>query len=127
MCKELDRLVTVLQALQEFHCKLEANSRKPEMRQFFHALKEGDREDEELKSILSQLRAAQDKLAIRIQIINVGLTGSQRDGFRVAVGILRRVDANVIKVLGEGLRIARVLEDRQLLPRGTIPTLPCYR
>lgn len=58
---------------------------------------------------MNSLSSARETLSLRIQVIHVGLTGNQIDGFRVAYNILKRVDANVKKVLEGGLKIARVL------------------
>ncbi|PVH69642.1 hypothetical protein DL98DRAFT_522089 [Cadophora sp. DSE1049] len=110
----LNVLIAKEKELQTFFDTLVQKQSKHKVTKFLRALKDGDKDDKELQSLLSDMSGARETLSLRIQVIHVGLTGNQSDGFRVAYDVLVRVDANVKKVLGSGLGIARALEGRSL-------------
>ncbi|KAF4971134.1 hypothetical protein FSARC_1967 [Fusarium sarcochroum] len=115
---ELVRLQLALEQLQTFHRKLDTRAQKTGLRQFLLTLRDHDRESQEIELILRRIKALQESLTIRILIVNAGLVGNQKDGYQIACDTLERVDKNVKDVLGEGLRIRRVLEDRSLILAG---------
>jgi len=110
LIKKQEKLLVFLDALVQIQ-----NRRKVE--RFFRALKDGDRDDRQLRLIMGDMGAARDNLSLHIQLTHVGLTRHQNDGFQVAYDLLMEVDMNVRETLGSGLRMARVLEARPLPPR----------
>jgi hypothetical protein len=110
----LNDLIAKEKELQIFFDQVVQNQSKHKSTKFLHVLKDNDKDDKELQSLMSDISGARETLSLRIQEIHVGLTGNQNDGFQVAYDVLMRVDANVKKVLGSGLRIARALEGRPI-------------
>ncbi len=91
-------------------------SGKNKARQYVHAFASGEKDEKTADDILDRLDRARAELNVRIITSHVGISGTIRDGFSVALSIVRRVDENVQRVLGEGLRIAAQLEGRESLP-----------
>ncbi|KUJ16933.1 uncharacterized protein LY89DRAFT_782172 [Mollisia scopiformis] len=101
--------------MEAFFDKLQAEQKKSGVRQFAHALKSGDKEDQELAGIVSRLSNARQELSLRVSVVNVGLTGNVNDGFQVAQQVLIETNENVRKVLGIQLMLAERLQERQLI------------
>ncbi|SCV28459.1 uncharacterized protein FFB14_01735 [Fusarium fujikuroi] len=112
---ELARLKVTLGQLEAVYSKLDKRANKNGIKQFMHTLWDHDRDVEEIREILGRIGSHQESLTIRILVINAGLVGTLRDGHHLNGATLTRVDQNVAKALGEGVRIRRVLEDRSLL------------
>ncbi|SCV41493.1 uncharacterized protein FFFS_06375 [Fusarium fujikuroi] len=112
---ELARLKVTLGQLEAVYSKLDKRANKNGIKQFMHTLWDHDRDVEEIREILGRIGSHQESLTIRILVINAGLVGTLRDGYHLNGATLTRVDQNVAKALGEGVRIRRVLEDRSLL------------
>ncbi|KAG4287271.1 hypothetical protein FPRO06_04923 [Fusarium proliferatum] len=112
---ELARLKVTLGQLEAVYSKLDKRANKNGIKQFMHTLWDHDRDGEEIREILGRIGSHQESLTIRILVINAGLVGTLRDGYHLNGTTLTRVDQNVAKALGEGVRIRRVLEDRSLL------------
>ncbi|KAM0551294.1 hypothetical protein ACHAPJ_008397 [Fusarium lateritium] len=110
--KELTRLNIALEQLRSLQRKLIARAQKTAPKQFLLTLRDHDQDGKQIESALSRIKIIQESLTIRILIINVGLAGNKNDGYQLACDTLTRVDQNVRDVLGEGLRIRRVLENR---------------
>lgn len=96
----------------------ELQQRKPTTR-LLHALRAGDKEDEELKDILSRLDRSNNELGKRIQLAQVGLVGNLQDGFKVAYGVLVKTDKKVNEILGVGLALMSLIKKRRLPQMGT--------
>ncbi|PVH75924.1 hypothetical protein DL98DRAFT_643329 [Cadophora sp. DSE1049] len=71
----------------------------------------GGTDEKDLNEALSQLDRAKGELGLRIQLANVGVTRSLRDGMVATMPVIQRTNANVTRVLGAGLPIAKLLED----------------
>lgn len=54
------------------------------------ALRNGDKDDKELRGILSCLDRAREELVERILVAQVGMIGNLRDGFRIRLWRLHR-------------------------------------
>ncbi|EXK36734.1 hypothetical protein FOXG_08880 [Fusarium oxysporum f. sp. lycopersici 4287] len=115
---EVARLKVTLEQLQEVHEKLQERAKKNKVKRYARAVLDHDRDSEGISDILRRIDLHQGFLTVRILVVNVGMAGNIRDGFQVACGTLTQVDQRVKAVLGEGLRIRRVLQDRSLLPAG---------
>ncbi|EXA32312.1 hypothetical protein NW761_012574 [Fusarium oxysporum] len=115
---EVARLKVTLEQLQEVHEKLQERAKENKVKRYARAVLDHDRDSEGISDILRRIDLHQGFLTVRILVVNVGMAGNIRDGFQVACGTLTQVDQRVKAVLGEGLRIRRVLEDRSLLPAG---------
>ncbi|KAL7762828.1 hypothetical protein ACKLNR_006186 [Fusarium oxysporum f. sp. zingiberi] len=115
---EVARLKVTLEQLQEVHEKLQERAKKNKVKRYARAVLDHDRDSEGISDILRRIDLHQGFLTVRILVVNVGMAGNIRDGFQVSCGTLTQVDQRVKAVLGEGLRIRRVLEDRSLLPAG---------
>jgi hypothetical protein len=86
--------------------------------QYIHVLASGERDENILDDILDRLDRGRAELSVRITTTHVGLSGTIHDGFLAALSIVRRVDENVQRVLGERLVITTRLEGRELPPNG---------
>lgn len=115
---EVARLKVTLEQLQEVHEKMQERAKKNKVKRYARAVLDHDRDSEGISDILRRIDLHQGFLTVRILVVNVGMAGNIRDGFQVACGTLTQVDQRVKAVLGEGLRIRRVLQDRSLLPAG---------
>lgn len=78
---------TVADEAKVFFDRLAAEQQRSSGRRFVHALKSGGKEDTELRKLFDRLDRARDELVLRISVAQVGLIGSQQDGFRVAFGV----------------------------------------
>ncbi|EWY87593.1 hypothetical protein FOYG_11776 [Fusarium oxysporum NRRL 32931] len=112
------RLKVTLEQLQEVHEKLQEKAKKNKIKRYARAVLDHDRDSEGISDILRRIDLHQGFLTVRILVVNVSMAGNIREGFQVACGTLTQVDQRVKAVLGEGLRIRRVLQDRSLLPAG---------
>lgn len=90
------------------------------MSQFFHALKSGDKDDNELQGILNQLDRARNELSLRISVAQVGLLGNLQDGFQVAFGVLEQTNTRVHQVLGINLALMDLVKDQALQQTGML-------
>ncbi|EWZ79942.1 hypothetical protein FOCG_10320 [Fusarium oxysporum f. sp. radicis-lycopersici 26381] len=115
---EVARLKVTLEQLQEVHEKMQERAKKNKVKRYARAVLDHDRDSEGISDILRRIDLHQGFLTVRILVVNVGMAGNIRDGFQVACDTLTQVDQRVKAVLGEGLRIRRVLQDRSLLPAG---------
>ena len=99
-------------------------SGKNKARQYMHAFASGEKDEKAADDILDRLDRARAELNVRIITSHVGISGTIRDGFSAALSIVRRVDENVQRVLGEGLRIAAQLEGRESPPNSEFRVQP---
>jgi hypothetical protein len=116
--QQLHALIEAAEELKGFFDKIKAEQQKKAIKQFFHALKSGDKDDIELAGIFDRLDRARLELVLRISMAQVGLIGNLQDGFRVAFGVLQETNKNVKKVLGRDLDLAIRVKDRQLQQAG---------
>lgn len=110
----------------ELQCQLDALAvqlAKSKTKQYTHAFTCGDKDERELENAMTQLDRAKADLNALILTTNVGLTGSIRAGFTVALAMVRKIDQNVQRVLDEGPFIATYLEEQRLTEEGngTVP------
>ncbi|KAK0630891.1 hypothetical protein B0T17DRAFT_507324 [Bombardia bombarda] len=103
--------------LQGFFQNLERKQGTPKTRRFLHALKDGDKEDQDFQRIMGCLSGAKANLMLQIQITGVGVTANQIAGLNVKYQTLARVNARMAQMTGTGLVMNRVLEERNLIPR----------
>ncbi|OAQ91532.1 hypothetical protein VFPFJ_03272 [Purpureocillium lilacinum] len=111
---------TVADEAKVFFDRLAAEQQRSSGRRFVHALKSGGKEDTELRKLFDRLDRARDELVLRISVAQVGLIGSQQDGFRVAFGVLDQTNERVNQVLGINLALMDRLRDRAT-QMGTTP------
>jgi hypothetical protein len=113
--QQLHAIIEAAEELRDFFDKIKAEQQKKAIRQFFHALRSGDKDDIELAGIFDRLDRARLELVLRICMAQVGLIGSLQDGFHVAFGVLEETNKNVKKVLGRDLDLA-------IRVKGKLPT-----
>ncbi|KAK3367351.1 hypothetical protein B0T24DRAFT_389178 [Lasiosphaeria ovina] len=80
-------------------------------------LRAGDHEYIHLATMLGQLRSARTALTESIIMIRVGISGSARDGFRVARDRLLSVNNKVSSVLGTNLALYDQLYDKIMIKK----------
>jgi hypothetical protein len=112
--KQVDVIINIATEMKLFFDMLEAKQKKSGIRQFAHALKSGDKDDEDLSGIVTRLSSAREELILRVSVVNVGLTGNVNDGFQVAQHVVMEINENVKRMLGTQLVLAERLKDRQL-------------
>jgi hypothetical protein len=110
--QQLQAIVEVAEELKDFFDKIKSEQQRKAIRQFFHALKSGDKDDIELAEIFDRLDRARLELVLRISLAQVGLIGDLQDGFRVAFGVLQETNKNVKQVLGRDLDLAIRVKDK---------------
>lgn len=118
--RQIEGVISRGKALQ---CQLDAFTKrlaKSKAKQYTHALVNGERDERDLESAMTQLDRAKANLMLQILTVNVGLSGSVRTGFTVVLEVVQRVDRNVYKVLGKRLAIAAQLEGRHLDEGGIV-------
>lgn len=115
--EQLNVIVEVGKELEIFFERLKEEQRKKRIRQFFRALESGDRDMAKQEEIYARLHRANNDLALRISVAQVGLIGNLRDGFRVAFDVLQDVNKHVRRVTGHNLELAVRIKDKQ--PQGT--------
>ncbi|KAK1138263.1 hypothetical protein N8T08_003215, partial [Aspergillus melleus] len=101
--QQLFALTGVADELRAYFDKLSAEQHEGRVRQFFHALKSADDEDQELVAISGRLDDARSELLVRISVAQVGLIGDLHAGFSVAVDVLMGTNSKCKRVLGEDL------------------------
>lgn len=111
---EVSTITTIMGELKRFFDGLRVEQEKSKLRQFGHAIRSGDKDDKKLTDIVGQLSGARQELVLRISVVHVGLTGNLQDGFQVAQRVVMEINENVKRALGTQLRIAELLEERNL-------------
>lgn len=81
-------------------------------RLYIHTLVSGGKDERAIASVLAKLDRAMRGLGVCIQLANVGLTRTLGEGFVAVLPVIKRTNRNVEEVLGAGLRIATLLQDR---------------
>jgi hypothetical protein len=113
VAESIQNILKIGKDLQQCLDAMKARLAQSSSRQLVHALKSGDKDEKALGDVLKRLDKARLELAMRIQLANVGITKSVRDGLIAAMPIVHRINHNVERVLDEGLRIARLLRERE--------------
>jgi hypothetical protein len=120
--QQLQAIIEVAEELRDFFDKIKSEQQRKAIRQFFHALKSGDKDDTELAAIFDRLDRARLELVLRISMAQVGLIGNLQEGFCVAFGVLQETNTNVKQVLGRDLNLAVRVKDKQPVQAGM-----CFR
>lgn len=94
-------------------------TRQSTAKRYFHAITSGTRDEKELSEIWARLDRARTELQTRILLAQVGLAGSMRDGFTVALPTLERIDRQVQSALGARLQIATQLDHTRIVCQGS--------
>ena len=91
---------------------------------FWHKLKSGRSEDEELRKKMSDVQRAKQDLDSAILCVNVGLTGDIHNQAFADKKLIVETNTKVQKVMGEqsSLNIAKVVKDK--IPNGNVPAFP---
>lgn len=103
---------TVCKDLELFLIKMCLAHNKSKGRQFAHNFMKGEDDEKELEGIGGRLNSARLQLSMNIQLVHVSVTGSVQEGIVAVMSEMRRVNGVVQRVLNEGLKIARLLENR---------------
>lgn len=106
-------IIGIADELKAYFDRLRAGQQRTTVRQFFSALKSGDKDETELAGILERLDRARNELVLRISVAQVGLMGDMNQGFRVAYDLLMDTNRKCKKILGTELQLATKLEGRQ--------------
>jgi len=103
--KIVNRLVMVLKALR---------TDKGWMSRFLHQLIHGSKDEVDLAKIMDELSRAKSNLGLRISVAHVGLTRNLQNAIVVNTAIVKRIDAVIQSVLGEGqgLKITSLIHNR---------------
>ncbi|KAI9775232.1 MAG: hypothetical protein M1839_001350 [Geoglossum umbratile] len=126
--QQLQAIIEVADELKHFFDKIRAEQQRKAIRQFFHELKSGDKDDIELAKIFDRLDKARLELVLRISLAQVGLIGNLDDGFHVAFSVLQETNKNVKQILGRDLPLAvSVKEEQYQQADGTVPLDRVYR
>ncbi|KAJ9137580.1 hypothetical protein NKR23_g9032 [Pleurostoma richardsiae] len=80
--------------------------------QVVYMFKSGDKNDKQLEDITRRLDREKTQLILRISVVQVGLFGNLKDGFRVAFNVLQETNTRVKEMLGINLRLAERLTAR---------------
>lgn len=127
--KQVQKIIGLGKELQRHIDAFAAQLTKSKAKQYTHAIFSGDRDERELESAMTKLDRAKADLNALIITTHVGLSGSMRAGFEVALSVVQRVDSNVQRVLGERLCMAAHLEERRIAEEGIVqlysPTVSC--
>ncbi|KAF3031123.1 hypothetical protein E8E11_001482 [Didymella keratinophila] len=121
--KQVQKIINLGRGLQRQLDAFAAQLTRSKTRQYTHAMFSGDKDERELETALTQLDRAKATLNTMIVTTHVGLSGSMRAGFEVALAVVQRVDRNVQSVVGERLCMAAHLEERRMGEEGdnTVP------
>ncbi|KAM7217725.1 hypothetical protein V8F06_006859 [Rhypophila decipiens] len=111
---QVSAITTIMAELKTFFDGLRIEQEKSKLRKFGHAVRSGDKDDKKLSGILARLSGARQELIVRISVVHVGLTGNLDDGFQVAQRVVMEINENVKRGLGIQLRLAELLQARQL-------------
>lgn len=127
--KQVQKIIGLGKELQRQIDAFAAQLTKSKAKQYKHAIFSGDRDERELESAMTKLDRAKADLNALIITTHVGLSGSMRAGFEVALSVVQRVDSNVQRVLGKRLCMAAHLEERRIREEGIVqlysPTGSC--
>ena len=127
--KQVQKIIGLGKELQRHIDAFASQLTKSKAKQYTHAIFSGDRDERELESTMTKLDRAKADLNALIITTHVGLSGSMRAGFEVALSVVQRVDSNVQRVLGERLCMAAHLEERRIGEEGIVqlysPTVSC--
>lgn len=118
--KQVQKIIDLGRGLQRQLDIFAAQLARSKARQYTHAIFSGDKNDRELETALTQLDRAKATLSVMIVTTHIGLSGSVRAGFEVALAVVQRVDRNVQKVLGERLCMAAYLEEQRMGEEGIV-------
>ncbi|KAF3029133.1 hypothetical protein E8E12_000333 [Didymella heteroderae] len=116
--KQVQKIINLGRGLQRQLDAFAAQLTRSKARQYTHAMFSGDKDERELETALTQLDRAKSTLNAMIVTTHVGLSGSMRAGFEVALAVVQRVDWNVQSVVGERLCMAAHLEERRMGEEG---------
>lgn len=106
-------IIRIADELKAYFDRLTTEQQRHTMRQFFSALKAGDKDEVELAEILERLDHARNELVLRISVAQVGLMGDMNQGFRVAYDVLMDTNRKCKKILGTDLQLASQLQGRK--------------
>jgi hypothetical protein len=116
--KQVQKIISLGKGLQRQLDAFATQLARSKTKQYAHALISGDNDEKGLEDAFIQLDRAKADLNALIVTTHVGLSGSMRDGFTAALAVVRRVDRNVQRVLGDRLSMATYLEERRLYEEG---------
>jgi hypothetical protein len=122
VAESVQKILQTSEELKQHLDYLTAEQTKSKGRQLMHSLKSGDKDEKEMEEILKKLDRARLELAMRIQLVNVGVMRSINDGLIAAIPTIRRTNRNVERVLDTGLKIAKLLKIREDQQRGMVTT-----
>ena len=111
--EQVAKVHKIAQELEDFLGEMAKRQTKSATRQYIHAMASGKRNENEIVGILDRLDRTKHELGIRIQVAQVGITGTLRDGFVAVLPTIQRTDLNVQRVLGARLSVAARLEERR--------------
>jgi hypothetical protein len=120
VASQLVKIDNIAQKLVEHLCKMDPGQ-SSSMRRLAHQLVHGSKEEKALSDLMSELESAKSSLVLHIQVAHVGVSRSTQDDLVANVALIRRVDATLEKVFGDGqgLRIAKTLENEGILSTST--------
>lgn len=110
-----DLLSRVCEHAKELERALEAISRlqkKSKARQVLSALGTGEYREKELRGILERLDRAKTDLSLHVQVTQIGVAATTRDGFTAILPTIQRIDENVQSALGSTPSMAVQLKAR---------------
>jgi division protein CdvB (Snf7/Vps24/ESCRT-III family) len=116
--KQVQKIIDLGKGLQRQLDTFAAQLTRSKTKQYTHAIFSGDKDERELENAMTRLDRAKADLNAMIVTTQVGLSGSMRAGFEVALAVVQRVDMNVRRVLGERLCMAAHLEERRMGEEG---------
>jgi len=92
-------------------------------RKFFHQLTAGSKDEKALTTKIDELGRAKVSLIVRIQVAGVGLLHNVGKDVVVNTAVVNRVDNHLRQILGEGngLKVAKLIENRPPRDDGTVP------
>ncbi|KAF4633310.1 hypothetical protein G7Y89_g4808 [Cudoniella acicularis] len=107
MTSQVNSLIDIGTELKDFFDRLKKEEQKKAVRQFLHAIDSGDRDEQEIRNILSRLETAISDLTLCISVAQAGLTGTLENSLYVEIGILTETNGKIKNIIGQELMLAK--------------------
>ena len=123
--EQLIRVKAISRELHDFLESMCSSQEKSKVRRYLHAIGTGEQNAQELRKILDRWAGARAEISLRIQLAQVGLARSLRDGVDEVVAVvptIQRIDQSLQELLNMRLTFAVQLEPLLASQRGVYIT-----